>query len=168
MKIVAATFALVLTFQFAEASSVYGSVVAVADGDTVTVLDSDFVRHKVRVAGIDAPEKAQPFGARSKESLSALVYGKEVTVEWEKRDRYGRIVGKVLVRPQDCRDCPMTVDAGMAQLSAGMAWWYRKYSAEQSKDDRVLYEAEEEKARVRGQGLWRDADPVPPWEWRRR
>lgn len=62
----------------------------------------------------------------------------------------------------------MTVDAGMAQLSAGMAWWYRKYSAEQSKGDRVLYEAEEEKARVRGQGLWRDADPVPPWEWRRR
>jgi endonuclease YncB( thermonuclease family) len=168
MKILAAVAVFVLGFQLAQAATISGSVVAVADGDTVTVLDSNYVRHKVRVAGIDAPEKSQPFGGRSKRSLSALAYGKEASVEWKKKDRYGRIVGKVLVRPADCRDCSMTFDVGMAQLSTGMAWWYRKYAAEQSTDDRERYEAVELQAREEGQGLWRDAEPVPPWEWRRR
>ena len=74
--------------------TIEGKVVSVADGDTITVLDSDKVQHRVRLAGIDAPEKSQPFGNASKKRLSELVGGKDVRVEFEKYDRYGRIVGK--------------------------------------------------------------------------
>ena len=92
--------------------------VGIADGDTVTVLDAQKVQHKIRLAGIDAPEKAQPFGQRSKGALSMLVFGKDVDVEWSKRDRYRRIVGKVLVTDPTCqRQCPKTLDAGLAQVS---------------------------------------------------
>lgn len=87
----------------ASAETLTGMVVGVADGDTITVLDANREQHKIRVAGIDAPEKAQPFGQRSKESLSAMVFGKEVDVHWHKQDRYGRIVGKVMVAAPSCR-----------------------------------------------------------------
>jgi len=152
----------------AHADTLTSHVVGVADGDTITVLDADRQQHKIRLGGIDAPEKAQPFGQRSKENLSRLVFNKEVRVDWTKRDRYQRIVGKVWVQPADCPTCPMTLDAGQAQLAAGMAWWYRKYAKEQSAEDRGRYESEEQEARARRVGLWRDTDPVPPWEWRRR
>lgn len=82
----------------ASADTIVGRVVGVADGDTITVLDAEKVQHKVRVAGIDAPEKKQAFGQRSKASMSDLVFGKDVTVLTSKRDRYGRIIGKVMVR----------------------------------------------------------------------
>jgi endonuclease YncB( thermonuclease family) len=157
----------VLLVSVAHADTLTGRVVGVADGDTITVLDADRQQHKIRLGGIDAPEKAQPFGQRSKENLSRMVFNKEVRVDWTKRDRYQRIVGKVWVQPSDCPTCPMTLDAGQAQLAAGMAWWYRKYAKEQSAEDRGRYESEEQEARARRVGLWRDADPVPPWEWRR-
>ncbi len=150
------------------AETLVGVVVGVSDGDTITVLDAERQQHKVRLGGIDAPEKAQPFGQRSKENLSRLVFKKEVAVDWTKRDRYGRIVGKVMVQPSDCPTCPKTLDAGQAQLSVGMAWWYRKYAKEQPPEDRGRYEFEEQEARARRVGLWQDPDPVPPWEWRRR
>lgn len=142
----------------ASAETLHGKVVSVADGDTVTVLEGGNRQWKVRVAGIDAPEKAQPFGQASKRALSDMVAGKAVDVEWDKRDRYGRVVGKVLVSGRD---------AGLAQVEAGMAWWYRKYSNEQSPRDRGTYSAAEESARSAGKGLWREADPVPPWEFRK-
>jgi endonuclease YncB( thermonuclease family) len=145
-----------------------GRVVSVADGDTVTVLDANQKQHKIRLQGIDAPEKAQPFGERSKQNLSRMVFGKDVRVDFEKRDRYKRIVGKVWVQPASCPTCPMTLDAGHAQITLGMAWWYRKYSTEQSPQDRGAYEFSEQEAKAKRVGLWRDADPVPPWEWRRR
>ena len=144
-----------------------GRVVRVPDGDTVSVLDAEYREHRVRLAGIDAPEKAQPFGQRSKENLSRLLFGKDVRVEWDKRDRYGRIVGTIWVQPLDCSRCGMTLDAGQAQLSVGLAWWYRRYSSEQPPEYRARYEFEEGEARARNAGLWRDANPVPPWEWRR-
>jgi endonuclease YncB( thermonuclease family) len=84
----------------AHADTLLGRVVGVADGDTITVLDADRQQHKIRLQGIDAPEKAQPFGQRSKENLSRLVFNKEVRVEWKKRDRHKRIVGKVWVQPE--------------------------------------------------------------------
>ena len=93
----------------ASAETLTGMVVGVADGDTITVLDANREQHKIRVAGIDAPEKAQPFGQRSKESLSAMVFGKEVDVQWHKHDRYQRIVGKVMVQPSGCPTCPKTL-----------------------------------------------------------
>lgn len=149
-----------------------GRVVGVSDGDTVTVLAPGNVQYRIRLAGIDAPEKAQPFGARSKETLSSLVFGHWVTVEGDKRDRYGRTVAKLWVAPLEagCRTaptCPRTLDANLSQVSAGMAWWYRQYAREQAQDDRVRYAEAEDAARKRGGGLWRDPDPVPPWEWRR-
>jgi len=153
----------------ASAETIMGRVVGVADGDTVTVLDADRVQHKIRVAGIDAPEKKQAFGQRSKASMSDLVFGKDVVVVTSKRDRYGRLVGKVMVAEPSCasRMCPKTLDAGLAQLTTGMAWWYRQYAQEQSAEDAGAYEFAEQEARGRHAGLWRDADPTAPWDWRR-
>ncbi len=118
---------------------------------------ADKVQHKIRLSGIDAPEKKQPFGNRSKESLSALAFDKTVNVETSKRDRYGRQIGKVLVNGRD---------VNLMQVERGMAWFYRQYQREQSPNDRRLYEAAEDAAKADKRGLWRDADPVPPWEFR--
>ena len=142
----------------ANAETITGRVVGVADGDTITVLDANKVRHKIRLAGIDAPEKKQPFGNRSKESLSELAFDKTVNVETTKRDRYGRQIGKVLVNGRD---------VNLVQVERGMAWFYRQYQREQSPNDRKLYEAAEDAAKAGKRGFWRDADPVPPWEFRR-
>jgi len=151
------------------AETLTGMVVGVADGDTITVLDTNREQHKIRLAGIDAPEKAQPFGQRSKQSMSTLVFGKEVDVQWNKHDRYQRILGKVMVADPNCRTnrCPKTLDAGLAQLTVGLAWWYRKYAKGQSLEAAGRYEFAEQEARAKRAGLWTDADPVPPWDWRK-
>ncbi|WP_298829417.1 thermonuclease family protein [uncultured Piscinibacter sp.] len=135
-----------------------GRVVAIQDGDTLTVLDSSKTQRRVRLAGIDAPEKGQPWGNHSKEGLSSLAYGKQVEVQWHKRDRYGRMVGKVLV--EGC-------DVNLAQVSSGLAWHYAEYAREQSPDDRQRYAAAQETARQRRLGLWADREPIPPWDFRR-
>lgn len=142
----------------------------VADGDTVTVLDANDQQHKIRLSGIDAPEKSQAFGQRSKESMSALVFGKEVDVQWDKRDRYKSIVGKVMVAAPSCRTdrCPKTLDAGVAQITVGLAWWYQKYAKDQSVEDAGRYEFAEHEARGKRAGLWSDGHPIPPWDWRKR
>lgn len=98
-----------------------------------------------------------PFGQRSKQNLSDLVYGKEAIVEGEKNDRYGRLVGKVLVSGHD---------ANLAQIRAGMAWHYKLYRHEQSAADRQTYSVAEGAAKSNKLGLWADVDPVPPWAWR--
>jgi len=139
------------------ADSIQGRVVGVADGDTLTVLDSEKVQHKIRLAGIDAPEKKQAFGNRSKESLSELVFDRLITVETTKNDKYGRAIGKVLVNGQD---------VNLVQLKRGMAWFYRQYQREQSAEDRRLYDAAEMQAKGDRRGLWVDQDPVPPWIFR--
>ena len=146
-----------------------GTVVGVADGDTITVLDANREQHKIRLGAIDAPEKAQPFGQRSKEFMSAMVFGKDVDVQWQKHDRYQRIVGKVMVADPNCRTsyCPKTLDAGLAQITVGLAWWYQKYAKEQSPEDAGRYEFAEHEARAKRAGLWADGNPVPPWDWRK-
>lgn len=149
---------LLVAFAFTvDAEVVIGRVVGVADGDTLTVLDVDQVQHKIRLAGIDAPEKKQPFGSRSKESLSELAFDKTVEVETSKRDRYGRQIGKVLVNGRD---------VNLVQVKRGMAWFYRQYQLEQSPADRRLYEEAENTAKAGKKGLWRDHEPMPPWEFR--
>lgn len=159
---------IVLAACSASAETISGRVVGVTDGDTITVLDGGKTQHKIRVAGIDAPEKAQPFGQRSKASMSTLVFGKEVEVVAGKRDRYGRTVGKVLVADPSCQSspCAKTLDAGHALITMGMAWWYRKYAREQSASDANLYELAENEAQAQRVGLWADAHPSPPWDWR--
>lgn len=140
------------------ADIIRGRVVGIQDGDTVTVLDAERSQHRIRLAGIDAPEKAQAFGARSKENLSALVYGREVAVEWGKRDRYGRVIGKIYVAGQDIN---------LHQIKAGLAWHYKAYAREQTPDDRDLYEAAEARAIWEQVGLWSEPTPIPPWDFRR-
>ena len=134
-----------------------GKVVGVSDGDTITVLDSTKTQHKIRLSGIDAAEKAQPFGQRSKEHLSDSVFGKQVVVDSNKTDKYGRTVGKVMVAGKD---------ANLEQIKAGLAWHYKEYAKEQSVIDRTTYAAAEGAARSARVGLWQDKAPAPPWEWR--
>jgi endonuclease YncB( thermonuclease family) len=148
-------------------ADVTGTVVGVADGDTVTVLDADRVQHKVRIAGIDAPEKGQPFGQKAKERMSDMVFGKEVLIDGDKRDRYGRIVAKIWVTPSDCSQCPKTLDAGLAMLTVGLAWHYKKYQSEQTAEDRERYAFAEYEAKAKRVGLWDDPNSIPPWDWRK-
>lgn len=133
-------------------------VVGIADGDTVTVLDAFKVQHKIRLSGIDAPERSQPYGQVSRQHLARLVFGKTVTIETAKTDRYGRELGKVLVGH---------VDANLEQLRSGYAWHYRQYAHEQPVADREPYAQAEVDAREARRGLWRDTQPTPPWEFRR-
>ncbi len=136
-----------------------GQVVMVTDGDTLTVQDDQGRKHRIRLAGIDAPEMSQPYGFRSHNNLRSLVAGRFVMVEYEKRDRYKRIVGKVLVDG---------LDVCLEQVKAGMAWHYKFYQREQSQQDRRLYTDHENDAQLNLLGLWADPEPMPPWEWRRR
>lgn len=149
-----------------------GRVVGVTDGDTLTVLDAAQQPHKVRLAGIDAPESGQAYGQQAKLYLSDLVFGQQVDVVWQKRDRYERIVGKVMVATSTCRTtstaCPRTQDVCHAMLAAGLSWWYRKYASEQPSADARLYEQAEQQAQRSKVGLWALPGPVAPWEWRQK
>lgn len=139
------------------ASEFVGRFVGVADGDTITVLVDGHNSVKVRLAGIDAPEKAQPFGAVSKRQLSDSVFDRSVTVEWTKKDKYGRVIGRVLADGKDiCLD----------QVRSGFAWHYKLYANEQAAGNRTAYAAAEEQARREKAGLWSQPNPVPPWEFR--
>ena len=135
-----------------------GRIVGISDGDTVTLLDAEQRQYKIRLTGIDAPEKKMPFGQRSKQHLSDLIFSKDVQVETEKLDRYGRTLGKILFDRKDIN---------LAMINAGLAWHYKKYQQEQSASDRLLYSYAEEQARLRRIGLWHDAAPTPPWDWRK-
>jgi endonuclease YncB( thermonuclease family) len=140
------------------AATLQGKVVSVADGDTITVLDSQKTQHKIRLQGIDAPERAQPFGNKSRQSLHELVHGKQVTVDYQKKDKYGRVVGKILLN---------NTDVCLEQLKRGMAWHYKQYANEQPKEDRETYSLAEQQAKTELKGLWKDKQPVPPWEFRK-
>lgn len=136
----------------AVAEEIVGRVVGVADGDTLTVLVNEREQIKVRLAEIDAPEKKQPFGQRSKQSLSDLCFGKSAVLQKTDTDRYGRTVAKVY-----CAG----VNVNAEQIRRGLAWAYRKYLHDQS----LL--ALENEARAARRGLWSDGEPVPPWEFRK-
>ena len=148
-------------------ADISGKVVGVTDGDTIKVLDHNSVQHKIRLTGIDAPEKAQPFGNASRKHLAFMVAGKEVRIETSKNDRYGRVLGKVWVQPRDCPGCGKTLNVNLAQILSGMAWWYRDYARDQSPQDRGRYESAVVEARKRKLGLWSEPNPIPPWAWRR-
>lgn len=128
-----------------------GEVVAVQDGDTLDVL-VELRPVRVRLAQIDAPEKKQAFGTKSRQALAAMVFRKQVVVVTDGRDRYGRVIGTVFVNG---------VDVNAKMVSEGMAWAYSRYVK-----DKALYALESE-ARVARRGLWFDPAPVAPWEWRR-
>src|SRR4051812_14641034 len=147
----AAAIAGILTV--AEAGELTGKVVNVHDGDTLTLLMD---RHQVRVrlVDIDAPELKQTFGRRSRDSLAGMCAGVTARVVEQGRDRYGRTLGPVMCGPYD---------ANTEQVRRGMAWVFTKYAPK----DSPLY-AIQTQARIEHWGLWADAHPVPPWDWRRR
>jgi endonuclease YncB( thermonuclease family) len=129
-----------------------GKVVAIADGDTLTILDESKTQHKIRLAGIDAPEKAQPFGTKARENLAAKVFGQNVRVDVIDVDRYHREVGRIYLGNRF---------ANMEMVADGFAWRYVQY------DKPGEFTAAEADAREHRRGLWVDANPVPPWEWRK-
>lgn len=135
----------------AAAIALGGHVVAVHDGDTITVLH-DHQQVKVRLVEIDAPELGQPFGKRSKQSLSDLCYNKPASIETRGQDKYGRTLARTTCDGQD---------ANAEQVRRGMAWVYNRYA----KPDSPLYHLQEE-AKSSRRGLWADPSPIPPWEWR--
>lgn len=129
-----------------------GRVVKVHDGDTVTVLAGG-VERRVRLVGIDAPERGQPHGSAARRGLAARVGGRVVQVIERGTDSYGRTLGRVLVAGSD---------ANAAQVRDGYAWVYRRFE-----NDPALI-AHEAEAKAAGRGLWRDPEPLPPWVWRER
>ena len=131
-----------------------GKVVHIADGDTLTVLDADNVQHKIRLHGIDAPEKSQAFGTKAKEALAGKVHEKTVRIVWKEKDRYGRIVGDVHLGDRNIN---------IEMVHDGYAWWYRTYAPKSKTLEQAEAEAKKEK-----RGLWHDKDPEPPWEFRRK
>lgn len=145
---------LVLLFLFPillSAQTLRGKVVRVSDGDTVVLLDADNTQHKIRLNGIDAPENGQPYGDKSKEYLSNLIAGKEVTVEVKGTDQYKRILGVVYLGE---------VNINAEMIRAGYAWNY-KYSKDK------YYIKLQEKAKAEKKGLWKDKNAVDPREWRK-
>lgn len=143
---------LALSVNAAVAESIDCKVVGVSDGDTLTCLTDAKQQIKVRLAQIDAPEKAQPFGDRSKQALSGLVFGQQVTLERETTDKYGRLVAKVIHGDQD---------VNLEMVRSGMAWVYDQYARDPE------YFAAQDSARSSRTGLWADANPLRPSEWRR-
>ena len=145
-----------LLFQHAPAFAVEltGKVIAIAEGDTLTVLSADQQQIKIRLAEIDTPESGQPYGSRARQALAALAFGKQVRIVETDRDRYGRTVGRVYVGGRD-------VNAELVRQ--GAAWVYRHYAK-----DPALFSLEDE-ARAAKRGLWAlpEAQQIPPWEWRK-
>lgn len=125
-------------------------VIKISDGDTITILTQQRKQIKVRFYGIDAPELKQPYGKKSKQFLANLIAGEVVEVEENGKDRYKRTIGTIYLNGAD-------INAQM--VANGYAWAYRKFSKK--------YTPQEGKAKSQKRGLWRDKEPIPPWEWRK-
>jgi endonuclease YncB( thermonuclease family) len=149
---------LALVFSPSLWADIHGRVVGISDGDTITVLTDNYVPHKIRLSGIDAPEKKQAFGQRSKENLSDLIYNKTVRVEERTTDRYGRLVGRIWLGEKDI--C-------LQQIIDGYAWHFKKYQKTQPQNERIEYAEAEVIAHDKKLGLWQEPAPVAPWDWRK-
>ncbi|PIG09606.1 LOW QUALITY PROTEIN: endonuclease YncB(thermonuclease family) [Comamonas sp. 26] len=152
------------------ATTLLGLVVGISDGDTLTARSGEpgqYEQIKVRLQGIDAPERKQPFGERARQALAELTFQKEAELSCAepKQDRYKRQVCSVWVAPAS--GWPRTLDTGLAMVTQGMAWWYRAYAREQSPQERGQYEFAEQEAATRKVGLWSDSQPIAPWDWRK-
>ena len=134
-------------------ADVTGKVVGVLDGDTIEVLHNN-QPERIRLHGIDCPEKGQAFGQRAKQATSALIFGKEVRLGIHGKDKYGRTIADVLL--------PEGTNVNQQLVREGWCWWYREYAPK----DLALEQSEQE-AKEAKRGLWSEADPVPPWLYRR-
>ena len=151
-------FLVALTVALTQADVTEGRVVRIVDGDTI-VVEGQGIRQKVRLSGIDTPERDQPWGEAATREMRRLVAGKDVSVHWYKTDRWDRLIGNVLVDGED---------VGLLMIERGMAWHFKRYADEQTTADRDAYSAAEKVAQGARRGLWSDPEPVPPWEWRKR
>ena len=138
-------------FPFVVIAQLSGKVIKIKDGDTIVVLDSLNEQHTIRVADIDCPEYAQPFSFKAKRFTSKQVFNKKVRISEKSIDRYGRIVGYVLYKNKDLSE---------ELLKNGFAWHYIHFS------DSEYYQSLQDSAMADRVGLWKDKNPVAPWEWR--
>ena len=132
---------------------VSGRVISVADGDTITIIGDGNAQYKIRLNAIDAPEKSQAFGQKSKQQLSNYVFGKDITVTWKSKDKYGRVLGTVFVG---------NTDINLQMVRDGYAHHYKRF------DRSPAYAAAEADARQNRRGLWSDPNPISPEDYRHR
>jgi endonuclease YncB( thermonuclease family) len=134
-----------------------GKVIGVSDGDTITLLNAQQKQIKVRLTGIDCPEKSQAFGNRAKKELSDKVFSQNVQIEVRGKDKYGRSLGVVKIGNEDVNEY---------LISQGVAWHFKKYAKTQPAEEASRYARAEELARQSKKGLWIQDNPIPPWEFR--
>lgn len=142
-----------------------GYVISVRDGETLMLVDANRQQIKVRLLGVAAPRRTQSFGEASRIHLANLTLNKDVRFESAQRKEGDFLLGKLLVQPPDCRTCVLTLDVGMAQITAGMAWFATTTANALLPEDKAGYEHAEFTAKIRRYGLWRDKNPLPPWQW---
>ena len=153
-RVLRKTYLLIILFLFLFATSTQawtGRVVGVLDGDTIDVMNAGRAE-RIRLQGIDCPEKSQPFGSRAKQFTSDLVFGKTVEVQSIEKDRYGRTIGWIFIEGHNVNE---------AILTAGYAWHYKRYSSDQNL---AIAEIAAKEKKI---GLWVDQNPIPPWDFRR-
>ena len=144
---------LLLTPPSAIADAVTAKVVAIVDGDTIEVLHDNH-SERIRLNGIDCPEKGQAYGTKAKQATSELIFGKEVTLQTHGKDKYGRTIADVLL--------PDGTNVNQQLVKEGWCWWYQKHAPK----DAALQQSEQE-AKAAKRGLWSNTEPVPPWLYRR-
>ena len=149
LVLILSLFMMVLSF----ATAIKGKVMKVADGDTITILEENGDKTRVRFYGIDAPEKKQEYGIKSLDVLKKLIDKKYVEIDVKGKDQYGRIVGIVY-----CNE----MNVNLHMLETGNAWWYKQYSKHN-----VEFRVAEEKAKLEKLGLWKENNPIPPWIYRK-
>lgn len=152
MKRLAVILLVVLFPLICSAQRFTARVVSISDGDTFTVVNKDNLQLKVRIFGIDAPEKKQAYGNKSKEFLSSIIFGKTITLDVQSKDRYGRFLAYVY--------SPEGKDVSLLMIHEGMAWHFTKY------DSNEVYEAAQNLAKKAKRGLWADPSPIAPWDFR--
>ncbi len=135
------------------AADFHAKVIHIADGDTITVLNDTNEQIKIRLNGIDCPEKAQAYGNKAKQFTKVLVHKEMVVIQAYGTDRYGRTIADVIL--EDGRNLSQEL------VKAGLAWWYYRYS-----NNRELGQLELD-AKLAHVGLWKDKNPVPPWVFRK-
>lgn len=144
--------------QAADKDTISVKVVGVTDGDTITALTANKQQLKVRLAGIDAPERSQAYGMKARKHLADQIFGKIIELEIRGTDKYKRTLGIVYLNDQDINEL---------MIKDGFAWFYRKYASSQPEEEAARYEAAEDAARSEGIELWSMKDPTPPWAYRK-
>lgn len=137
------------------------------DGDSLKVKNASGQVHTLRLAGIDAPERTQPFSDRARKHLIGLIDGKPFQYQGLKQDHYGRTVALLRIEQVDAKGKPVQVDVNLAMLEAGLAWYFKRYERDLPAELRAPYQRAEHEARQHRRGLWSEKNPLAPWDFRR-